>query len=130
MKTDYTNPNYFLIRSMLVYTTFGFQGTSSAQTISMLLLQSLGYMYYGPFIPHLIISVRELYDRELHGRLQGIDTGFGVLSQPTPSVNVVVSAIVFADGTPEQDLAAAGDADDSESEAIQLEVIGGDVYQV
>jgi hypothetical protein len=49
-------------------------------------------------IPQLIISVRELYDRDLRHCWQGIDTGFGVLSQPVSSENTVGSAIAFAGG--------------------------------
>lgn len=80
----------------------------------MIFLQSLSYLYYGPFIPHLIISVRELYDRELRARSQGIDTGFGVLSNPTSSGNAAMSAIVFAGATPLQDLGTEGVVEDSD----------------
>ena len=55
-----------------------------------------------PAIPRFIIAVRELYDRNLRGRWQGIDTGFGVSSQFISSENVAVSAIEFADVAPEQ----------------------------
>ena len=73
-------------------------------------------------MPRFIISVRELYDRDLRARWQGIDSGFGVLSQPIVSQNGAVSTIAFADVTPGQDQVEGGDADDSE--AIQLEVVG------
>ena len=48
-------------------------------------------------MPRFIISVRELYDRDLHGHWQGIDTGFSVLSQPVSSGNMAVSVIRFVD---------------------------------
>ena len=111
---------------MLTYVILGIRSSSQNEDL-ILFLANLSYMYYGPFIPRLIISVRELYDRELRGRWQGIDTRFGVLSQPTSSGNVAMSAIAFVPG---QDLAVEGSADDTESEAIQLQVIGGDVHQV
>ena len=76
-------------------------------------------------MPRFIISVRELYDRDLRGRWQGIDTGFGVLSQPISNVNAAVSAIQFADVAlgQEQGQAAEGEMDDSE--AIRLEMREG-----
>ena len=79
----------------------------------MIFLQSLSYLYYGPFIPHFI-SVRELYDRELRARSQGIDTGFGVLSNPTSSGNTAMSAIVFGGATPLRDLGTEGVVEDSD----------------
>ena len=54
-------------------------------------------------MPRFIISVRELYDRDLRGRRQGIDTGFGVSSQPISSGNATVSVIRFAGVAPGQE---------------------------
>ena len=70
-----------------------------------------------PIVPRFIISVRELYDRDLCGRWQGIDTGFGMSSQPVSSGNAVVSAIEFADvaAGQEQGQVAEGEMDDSEA---------------
>ena len=75
-------------------------------------------------MPRFIISVRELYDCDLRRRWQGMDTGFGALSQPI----AIVSAIGFADVAPEQDQAVEGGT--NESEAIQLEAFGDDTCQV
>jgi hypothetical protein len=55
-----------------------------------------------PVMPRFIISIRELYDRNLRRRWQGVDTGFGVFSQPTVSENAAISAIAFADVVPGQ----------------------------
>jgi len=91
----------------------------------------LCYTTLCPMVPRFIISVRELYDRDLRGRWQGIDTGFGVLSQPVFSENAAVSAIVFTDVAPgqEQGQVAEGEVDDSE--LIQLGVLGdGSTRQV
>ena len=81
-------------------------------------------------MPRFIVSVRELYDRNLRARWQGIDTGFGVLSQPVSSESTVVSTIEFADVAPgqEQGQVAEGEVDDSE--AIRLEMLGDGTRQV
>jgi hypothetical protein len=73
-------------------------------------------------MPRFIISVRELYDRDLHGRWQGIDTGFGVLSQPVSDGNATISAIRFADVAPgqEQGQVVEGEVDDSEEVRLEL----------
>jgi hypothetical protein len=82
-------------------------------------------------MPRFIISVRELYDRDLRGGLQGIDTGFGVLSQSIASDNVVVSAIAFAGVASEQGQGqVVEDDEDDESEAIRLEARGDLTRQV
>jgi hypothetical protein len=62
------------------------------------------------------LANRELYHRDYRRRWQGIDTGFGVFSQPTASRSAVVSAITNADVAPGKG--------DSDSDAIQLEVPG------
>jgi hypothetical protein len=71
-------------------------------------------------MPRFIISVRELYDRDLRGRWQGIDTGFGVSSQPVSSGNAAVSAIQFADVAPGRE-EVEGEVGDSE--VIRLEML-------
>ena len=97
---------------------------------SQFVLNLLCYTTLCPIIPRFIISVRELYDRDLSGRWQGIDTGFGVSSQPSSSGNAAVSAIEFAGVAPgqEQGQVAEGEVDDSE--AIRLEMLGDGMYQV
>ncbi|KAI9574382.1 hypothetical protein HD554DRAFT_2165880 [Boletus coccyginus] len=42
-------------------------------------LDTLSYSLSCAIMPRFIISIRELYDRDLQNRWQGIDTGFGVL---------------------------------------------------
>jgi hypothetical protein len=71
--------------------------------------------------------VRELYDHDLHGHLQGIDTGFGVSSQPVSGGNTATSAIEFGAGQ-EQGQLAEDEVDDSE--AIRLEMRDGGTRQV
>ena len=79
-------------------------------------------------MPRFIISVRELYDRDLQARWQGIDSGFGVLSQSIVSQNGAVSIIAFADVAPGQDEVVEHGADDSEG--VRLEVVAEGVRQV
>ena len=85
-------------------------------------------------MPRFIISVREMYDRDLRSRWQGIDTGFGIISQPifggntpVPGIEVVDVAASAARGQ-ERDQVVEGEVDDSE--AIQLEMLGDGTRQV
>ncbi|KAI9571045.1 hypothetical protein HD554DRAFT_242793 [Boletus coccyginus] len=91
-----------------------------------LFLILLSYTTICPIMPRFIISMRELYDRNLHGAgQQGIDTGFGMLSQPIASQSMAVSAISFVEVATGQGQGQEGDA-----EAIQLEEMGDSTYQV
>ena len=101
---------------------------TTPNSTSVLFLAMFSYATIGPLMPRFIISVRELYDRDLHRRRQGVDTGFGVLSQAIASENAVVSAIAFADVTPGQDQAAEGNA--NELEVIRPEPLGDDTGNV
>ncbi|KAH0835530.1 hypothetical protein J3R83DRAFT_9222, partial [Lanmaoa asiatica] len=65
-----------------------------------------------PMTPRFIISVRELYDRDLRSHSQGIDTGFGVLSQTVSGQDAGRSAIAFADVALRQDQIVEGDTDE------------------
>ena len=94
---------------------------------SQLALVFIFYTTLCPMMPRFIISVRELYDRDLRGCWQGIDTGFGMSSQPVSSQNAAVSAIAFTvDVVTGQ--GAEGEADDSEE--IRLETVGDSTHQV
>ena len=74
-------------------------------------------------MPRFIIGVRVLYDHDLRAPGQGIDSGFGVSSQP----RWALSTIAFADVTPGQDHVEGNEGD---SEAIRLELVGDSVCQV
>ena len=93
----------------------------------MIFLDGFIYLMFATIMPRFIIGVRELYDRDLRGRFQGIDSGFGVLSQSIVSQNGAVSTIAFADVTPGRDEVVEDDADDSEG--IRLEVVAEGVRQ-
>ena len=81
-------------------------------------------------MPRFIVSIRELYARDLHGHWQGIDTGFGMSSQPISSGNMAVSAIEFADVAPEQEQGQAAEDEVDDSEAILLGMSGDGTRQV
>jgi hypothetical protein len=71
--------------------------------------------------------VRELHDRDLRSRWQGIDTGFGIMSQPILGENAAtVSGIKVVDAAAargqEQEQVVEGEVDDPE--AIRLEMLG------
>ena len=94
----------------------------------MILLVCFFYLLFATIMPWFIISVREMYEHDLRTHWRGIDSGFGVLSQPIASQNGALSAIVFADVAPGQDQVVEGAAAD-DSEAIQLEVVMDGVRQ-
>lgn len=77
--------------------------------------------------PQFIISLRELYDQDLRGRWEGIDTGFGVLSRPAASTNAAMSAIAFANTSSVQGESQVVEVD---IEVNRLEVLGDGTRQV
>jgi len=102
-----------------------YQNGISISNTWRLFLALLNYTTICPIMPRFIISVRELYDRDLRARWQGIDTGFGVWSQPIASQNVALSTISFVDVATGQGQGQEGDA-----EAIQLEELGDGAHQI
>ena len=77
-------------------------------------------------MPRFIISVRELYDRDTRACWQGVDTGFGVLSQPLAGENGAVSAIAFADVVTAH---GQGQVAEGDAEGIRLEELGANKHQ-
>ena len=73
-------------------------------------------------MPRFIIGVRALHDRDrVRDRCwQGIDTGFGMSSQPVFSENVAISA----DLAPGQEHRQVAEGDVDDSEVIRLEMLG------
>lgn len=69
-----------------------------------------------PIMPRFILNIREMHGREMHNRLQHIDTAFGLSTRPIASRGVG-STIVFGEG--ERSRSAPGDG------GIQLEVVPG-----
>lgn len=75
-------------------------------------------------MPRFIINVRELYDRDLRGRWQGIDTGFGGASRGIPGT----STIAFADAGQKESLTLCDDG--GTPGGIQLKPVGEGSHQV
>ncbi|KAF8119701.1 hypothetical protein EV363DRAFT_1196221, partial [Boletus edulis] len=78
-------------------------------TNATLILASLGYILVYTLVPRFTIGIRELYDRDIRGRLH-TDTGFGVLSQLNVDLDTTVSTVVFGVN---QGLDVEGDMDSS-----------------
>ena len=68
--------------------------------------------------------MRELYDRDIQGRWEGIDSAFGVLSQPVASSDAHVPESTFGDVTSGQGEGQAVEGDTDPSEVIPLMVLG------
>ncbi|KAF8119663.1 hypothetical protein EV363DRAFT_1196355 [Boletus edulis] len=66
---------------------------------------SVSVVFY-TVIPRFVISIRELYDRDIRGRFH-VDTGFGAVSRLNSDLDTTVSVVVFADVN-------RGDTDDLE----------------
>ena len=98
--------------------------SATINSTSQLILALLIYTTLCPIMPRFIISVRELYDRDLRGCWQGMDTGFGMSSQPVSSGNEALSAIEFVAGR-EQGQVAEGEVDDSEAIRLRVEMRDG-----
>jgi len=114
---------YFLVN--VVYNiSILLEDTPDLHSLWWFFLSSFCVVSLCPMMSRFIIGVRELYDRDLRAHWQGIDTGFGVLSQPIVSENVVVSAIAFAAVTPGQGQGQMVEGDEDDSEVIRLEVLG------
>jgi hypothetical protein len=112
---------YFLANIINNITLAWLQNDITLNSTSQLVLVFLNYTTVCPIMPRFIISVRELYDRSLRGRGHGIDTGFGVSSQPG---NADISAIEFADVTPGQEQGRVAEGEVGDSEAIRLDELG------
>ncbi|KAF8130140.1 hypothetical protein EV363DRAFT_1218981 [Boletus edulis] len=89
---------------------------SDTTSILFEFLVMLAIVAITPMMPRSIISMRELYDRDIRGRWEGIDTAFGTLSQPAATENTVISMMAFADGNTGQVV----EGDEADSEAIRL----------
>ncbi|KAF8126716.1 hypothetical protein EV363DRAFT_560190 [Boletus edulis] len=99
---------YFIVN--VFYQITGLLTLVSTNTSTSLFLYAFSYIIFYPLIPRFIISIRELYDRDIHGRLH-IDTGFGVQSRPNVGLDTTVSAMVFADENQAREV--EGDTDHS-----------------
>lgn len=78
-------------------------------------------------MPRFIISVRELYDRDLRGRWQGVDSGLGALSRDVHNEMGITSKIVFMDAAQEETVTQE---DAGGLEVIQLEDVRVGMHRV
>ena len=83
-----------------------------------------------PMMPRFIISVRELYDRDHRRGWQGVDTRFGVLSQPIANRYALVSSIAFPDIPAEQDQVVEGDVDELPGILLESLSVRDNSYEV
>ena len=104
--------------------------STTISSTTVLFLAVLSYITIIPMSPRFIISIRELHDRDLRGRWNRLDSGFGVLSQATASEDAIESAIAFADVNPGQEEGQAVEDDEGNSEGIRLEPLGDGTQQV
>lgn len=95
-------------------------GETAPNNTSTLFLNAFAYVIFYPLIPRFIISVREIYDRDVRGRSQEIDTGFGVLSQSFAAPDTSVSVMVFLDDSPGCQHPAALESGADELDAMTL----------
>ena len=95
-----------------------------------IIVDMVSFMVVIPMMPRFIISMRELYDRDCCSRWKGIDSRFGVLSQPAASTNVVMSAIAFADVNFQQGESQVVGNGAEDSEVIPSEMLRDGANQV
>ena len=90
----------------------------------------VSYMGVIPIMPRFIISMRELYDHDCCSQWKGIDSRFGILSQPTAGPDGVTSAIAFVDVNIHQEESQVGEGGADDPEVIRLEMLGDGAHQV
>ena len=112
-----------------IVNTIAAQSGTALGTVTIFLIMIV-YISTAPLMPRFIIGIRELYDRDLHGHWKGIDSEFGVLSQPVAGGDAVVSAIAFADVNPGQEEGQEAEGGEDDLEEIRLEVSGNSTQQV
>ena len=74
--------------------------------------------------------MRELYDHDCCSQWKGIDSRFGILSQPTAGPDGVTSAIAFVDVNIHQEESQVGEGGADDPEVIRLEMLGDGAHQV
>ena len=114
-----------------IVTVIGSVAPSTAnEAIIINVLNMLAVSLLCSAMPRFIISVRELYDRDLRRRWQGIDSGFSVMSQGVSTEMELASGIAFVDVAQEESRTMVGDGDGDNSGAIQLEEVGTSAHKV
>ncbi|KAF8428932.1 hypothetical protein L210DRAFT_3652216 [Boletus edulis BED1] len=70
--------------------------TRYSSSNTFIFLQAFVSVTFYILIPRFVVSIRELYDHDIHGRLH-VDSGFGVVSRSDAGPNATVSEMAFAD---------------------------------
>ncbi|KAF8437079.1 hypothetical protein L210DRAFT_3647405 [Boletus edulis BED1] len=88
---------------------------------AILWLSTFAYVYFYALVPRFIISIRELYDHDVHGRFH-IDTGFGIHSRSNVGANTTISAMAFTDDNlgERQDFEVEGDAENLDDDVEEV----------
>ncbi|KAF8122272.1 hypothetical protein EV363DRAFT_1555210 [Boletus edulis] len=96
---------YFVVNVLSqVDNLFSVAGSPGGNIFRAMFLQAFVSIAFYIAIPRFIISIRELYDRDIHRGFH-IDTGFGVQSRSNAGADATVSAIVFEDGNQSSEVA-------------------------
>ena len=119
-----------ILRYVFYNITIVGENASTSYDIVWNIMYMVSYTVLIPTMPRFIISMRELYDRDCSSRWKGIDSGFGILSQPTASPNGVMSAIAFADVNIHQGESQGGEGGADDPEVIRLEMLGDGAHQL
>ncbi|KAF8427615.1 hypothetical protein L210DRAFT_3565041 [Boletus edulis BED1] len=92
---------YFFVKTYrnALYQVYVVSGLGAVATMNaQLVLSTFPFIIFYVLVPRFIISIRELYHRDIHGRRSHVDTGFGVQSRSSAGPDATVSAMVFVDG--------------------------------
>jgi len=108
---------YFIV-NVLFQTIDLLEGTGFSTGNTYLLLAGLICIAFYTLIHRFVISIRELYDRDIRGRFH-IDTGFGMQSRSNASLDATMSAMVFMDGN--QGAEAEGDTNKSGDLQVEMD---------
>lgn len=95
-----------------------FPNTSSYESRWAILCGTIQFVPTFTLTPRLILSLRELYARDLRGRCGGeIDTAFGLTS--TCGHSAAASVVMFANGERQDDVLEHGEEIEMEGREIQ-----------
>ncbi|KAF8438412.1 hypothetical protein L210DRAFT_3543810 [Boletus edulis BED1] len=120
---------YFLVYVFYNITVI-FRATPTTKSTSVLFLSTLSYTVVISAMPRFIINIRELYLCDLRDRREGMDSGFGISSQPVSGDNAVMSTLVFTHVNSGQEESQEVEDDACDSGVFELEALGDETRQV
>ncbi|KAF8122304.1 hypothetical protein EV363DRAFT_1182981 [Boletus edulis] len=86
---------YFVV-NVLYQTNDLLNITRYSSSNTFIFLEVFAVVSFYIIIPRFVVSIRELYDHDIHGRFH-VDSGFGVVSRSDAAPNATVSEMAFAD---------------------------------